>query len=73
MIVGTLCLSVGSILGILFELGKVNEFLYHIWLGVGSFLAVISLMRYLEYNHSFYTLILTLKNAFSEVSNDLYW
>lgn len=67
MIIGTLCLSVGSVLGILFELGKVNEFLYHIWLGVGAFFVVLSLMRYLEYNHSFYTLILTLKNAFSEV------
>src|SRR3546814_4379578 len=50
-----------------FESGNVNEFNYHITLAIGAFLVVMNMMRYLEYNHSFYTLILTLKNALGDV------
>lgn len=67
IIVGNLILISASVLGILFVLNESGELPYQITLGVGTIFACCNMIRYLEFNAKFYTLIMTLKNSFTRI------
>eukprot|EP01113_Clastostelium_recurvatum_P022282 TRINITY_DN2654_c0_g1_i1.p1 TRINITY_DN2654_c0_g1~~TRINITY_DN2654_c0_g1_i1.p1 ORF type:complete len:695 (-),score=161.61 TRINITY_DN2654_c0_g1_i1:29-2113(-) len=63
-IIGNLLIMASSLLSIVDQYWNLPPgFEIHIMSGLGSFLLVINLMRYLEFNESFYILILSLEKA----------